>query len=158
MSDHKARINRLKLYKKFLKSADKSNSSPEDLKHIPGYDPGSLERAATYFEFDYTDPSNLLLLTYLLADLQFGERRAGRQKGVKLVWDARTSDYLVSAYFDLRHRHPDYTDNKIADQIREIKDFDSYNSETLRKKLSGLRQIYEKWADDFEVWKAVWAD
>jgi hypothetical protein len=158
MGDRTAQKKRLKLYKEFLKSAGKSNSNPEDLKDVPGYDPGSLEEAATHFELDHTDPSDLLLLAHLLADLEFGRRRPGRQKGDKPVWNERQSDYLAFAYFDLRRRHPDYKDNKIANLICEIKEFDSYDSETLRKKLAGLRRTYEIWADDSEVWKAVWAD
>jgi hypothetical protein len=158
MSDHKARMNRLELYKEFLRNAGRSNSSREDLKHIPGYDFGSLEKAATYFELDHTDPSHLMLLTRLLADLQFGERRPGRQRGAKIEWTGHKSDLLVFAYFDLRERHPKYSDNKIADQIRKIREFDAYDTETLRKKLIGLRQTYEMWADESEIWKAVWAD
>jgi hypothetical protein len=158
MSDVAARKNRLNLYKEFLKRAGKSNSSPEDLNHIPGYDSGSLEKAATCLALDPADPSQLLLLARLLADLQFGERRPGRQKGAKIEWTEHKSDLLVFAYFDLRGRHPKYSDKKIADQIRKIGEFDAYDTETLRKKLVGLRQTYEMWADESEIWKAVWTD
>jgi hypothetical protein len=66
-----------------------------ELNHVPGYDPASLEKAAAYFELDPADPSQLLLLARLLADLQFGKRSPGPRKGVKTTWDKRKSWDLI---------------------------------------------------------------
>jgi hypothetical protein len=163
MSYDKARENLLRLYSEFLKDAH----TPEDLKRIPGYDPNSLERAAASLKLDYENPAHLSLLVRLLADLQFGMRKPGRQKGHKTEWTEDKEFLLACAYFDLKRRHPDFNDTEIRDlicKIEEFKDYDSetlriaHDPETLRKKLSGLLSQYEEWADDGEVWDYVCND
>jgi hypothetical protein len=95
----------------------------------------------------------------LLADLQFGERKRGRQRGDKTTWNEEMSNLLVSAYFDLKRLHPEANDSDIADLIIKNEKFSGFkNPDTIRKKLSGLRQQYETWADDPTVWNSVWAD
>jgi hypothetical protein len=153
MGDLTTQKKRLELHKEFLKSADNWNSDPEYLKLTPGYDPESIEMATAFFELDHADPSHLLMLTLILADVVFGKRKPGPQKGDKSVWNEQKSDYLAFAYFDLRRRHPDYADTEIADLICKIEKFNNYDSETLRKKLVGLRRTYESWADESEVFK-----
>jgi hypothetical protein len=152
MSYHKARKNRLQLYTDFLKSVE----APEDLERIPGYDPESLEKAATHFKLDHTNPSHLNLIVHLLADLQFGERKPGRQKGHKTTWTEHTSDLLFLAYFDLKTRHPKYKHTEISDLICKNEEFRNFDTDTLRRRLSGLRQAYEMVADDIPVWNSVW--
>ena len=98
MGDLTTRKKRLKLHKEFLKSAGNWNSNPEYLKLAPGYDPESLESATAFFELDHADPSHLLMLALILADVVFGKRRPGPQKGVKTSWDKRKSWELVWAY------------------------------------------------------------
>jgi hypothetical protein len=158
MGDLTAQKKRLKLYKDFLKSAGKWNSNPKYLKHVPGYDPGSLERAAAFFGLDHADPSHLMLLTLILADVLFGKRRPGRQKGVKTTWDERKSWELVWTYSDLRSRHPDRSDAEIAKLICDRKEFKAYksNPETIRQRLPEVMKF--GLSDDSGIWKAVWPD
>jgi hypothetical protein len=158
VSYHKARENRLKLYGDFLRQV----RAPEDLKRIPGYDPYSLQNAADRFKLDHNNPAHLSLLVHILADLEFGKRKPGRQKGHKTEWTDNKEFLLVCAYFDLKRRHPNYDDTGIRDlicKIDEFKDYDpqalrkAHDPETLRKKLSGLLKQYEEWADEAEIWK-----
>jgi hypothetical protein len=128
-----------------------------DLNDVPGYDPTSLEKAAAKFELDPADPSQLLLLARLLADLQFGERRPGAVKGVKTTWDKRKKFELIRAYTEERARHPDYTDSEIAVLISTREEFKEFKDpDTIRKKLPEIMKF--GLSDDFDVWKGVWED
>jgi hypothetical protein len=129
-----------------------------DLNDVPGHDPTSLEKAAAEFKLDPTDPSQLLLLARLLADLQFGERKRGRQKGDKSIWNEQLSDMLVFEYFNLMRLHPKARDSDITKLICKQNRFSHFNEGTLRQKLTGLRETYKSWADDSEVWNSVWED
>jgi hypothetical protein len=163
MSDAAAQKKRLKLHKDFLTRAAKWkwNSNPEYLKRVPGYDPGSLERAAAFFGLDHADPSHLLMLTHIVTDVVFGKRRPGRQKGDKITWDHDKVWDLWWAYDDLKIRHPDYKDNEIAELICDREEFNAYkrNPERIRQLVSKLHKRFEVWeSDDSEVFKAVWSD
>jgi hypothetical protein len=153
MGDRAAQLKRLGFYKAFLKDLGKGNYDPESLKHASGYDPGSLERAATSLGLDHTNPSHQLMLALILADVQFGNRRRGRRKGVETTWGERKKRKLFEAYEDFRSRYPKYSDTKIAKLIiSEIPEFSSYKGSrgtmTIRKK---LREVVEFGVWDFAV-------
>jgi hypothetical protein len=161
MGDLTAQRNRLKLYNEFLKRTGKWNSNSEYLKCVPGYDPGSLERAAAYFELDHADPSHQLMLAPIFADIVFGKRRPGRRKGDKIMWDDRTLWVLALTYYDLKSLKPDCTVTEIAKLLCDLKEFKAYknNPEPIRQRLSQVRRTHEMCvSDDSEVWKAVWSE
>ena len=109
-----------------------------DLNDVPGHDPTSLEKAAAEFNLDPADPSQLLLLARLLADLQFGERKRGRQRGDKTTWNEELSALLHFAYFDLKRLRPKARDSDIAKLIIKNEKFNGFkDSDTIRKNLLG---------------------
>jgi hypothetical protein len=149
MGDLTARKKRLESYRRFLKSLRKRNFDPEYLKRFPGYDPASLKAAAIYFGLDLANPSHLSMLTHILADLEFGKRRPGRQKGDATTWDEGKWWTLALTYQKLKSRHPGYKGD-MAKKICETPEFKPYknNPEQIRQKLSEVRRAL---SDDAEV-------
>ena len=158
MGDLSTQKKRLERYKKFLKRAGKWNSNPEYLKCFPGYDPASLKAAGAYFGLDHADPSDLMLLTLILADEVFANRRPGRQKGVETTWDVRKKWKLINTYEELRRQDPDCSDTEIVKGICETEEFKAYKGDpkTIRVKLSEVMKF--GLSDDSGIWKEVWPD
>jgi hypothetical protein len=157
MGDLSAQNKRLEYYKKFLTDLD-TISDPEYLKRFPGYDPASLEKAATFFGLDRANPSDLLMLTHVLADFVFGKRRAGRQKCHETTWDKHKKWKLIETYNELRSRHPDCSDTKIAKLISETPEFRAYKGDRgrtmIRRKLNEVMKFGLDADGDSGIWEA----
>jgi hypothetical protein len=147
MGDLAARKKRIESYQSFLRSLRKRNLEPRYLKHFPGYDPAALKTAAARFGLNIADPPQLLMLTHILADLEFGKRRSGRQKGNATTWNEGMLWTLALTYQKLKSQ---YKGDKLVDKICETKEFKPYkrNPEQIRQKLSQVRQAL---SDDAEA-------
>jgi hypothetical protein len=131
MGDRAAQQKRLGTYKAFLKDLDKSNYTAESLKRVPGYDPGSLEKAAAFLGLDNADPSHVLMLTHILADHVFGERSPGRQRGITTLKKNKNWE-LIETYNEFRNQHSNLKETEIVDLICKTPRFDKYDPKTIR--------------------------
>ena len=150
MGDLAAQKRRLESYKSSLKSLRKRNFNPKYLKLFPGYDPGSLKTAATFLGLDLADPSHLLMLTHILADVLFGKRRPGRPQGVTTTWNLEKLWTLALTFEKLTRQDPGLKGARLIDKICETPEFKTYkdNPEPIRQMLSQVRPAL---SDDAEA-------
>src|SRR5262245_32075736 len=102
-------------------------------------DPGSLKRAAEYFDLNHEGTADLIALAHILADVVFGKPERGRPKdgGDRLLKLGLHLHYL-------QQRVGRLDDTAAAKALVETRDYKAQQWESLRKKLPAARRQLER--------------
>jgi hypothetical protein len=101
-----------------------------------------LSNAAQFFELDYKKGSHRDLLLFILADIVFGSRKAGRRRTKQ--WDRKRLLDLAAHWREVERVNPGISDAQAAKAIKHRHPGSYQSDEAVRVHLPKARQAFEK--------------
>jgi hypothetical protein len=109
-----------------------------------GIDQKSLALAGQFFSLDPDKPNMRDILLYILADVLFGTRKTGRPSASNTAWTLERYFRLCQLYHLKKHENPKLSKAKIAELIREHKEFKNDDPEQIRQHIGrAFREMAE---------------